>query len=163
MPRTLTTDLVLEKNRLDPSSPWLELYEVLMVGSAGPPLRYANHPVRVIYQGQEYEPIAVTHETISETTHTGLRQFTVHVANALLAASGLMNANDGLRGAKVTLILVNTAILALGDLRSSYYVEAATVDDRAASLTLGRPVPVFDLWGPGQLIERDVFQAIPPV
>ena len=162
MPKQLTPDFILAKNRLEPQTPWVELYEVLAVGGSVP-LRFANHPARIVWHGAEYEPIAMTHETLSEETHSGLKQFTIHVANALRMASGVMNANDGLRGAKVTMILANINLLGLGDLRSSYYVESATVSDETASFSLGKPVPVFDLYLPGQLIERDLFPAIPPV
>jgi len=69
--------------------------------------------------------------------------------------------NDGLRGKRVTLILVNLDDLTLGDLRSTFIVEATSVTEQVASFVLGKPIPVNEIRLPLRLINRDLFPALP--
>lgn len=159
MPRALSAGLILKKNALDPQSAWLELYQI--VASDTQTLYLANHPTNVVYEGHEYLAYPIRHDQLREEATGGLQKFTVHVPNVLRDVQAFLEYNDGLRGKRVTLILVNLDDLTLGDLRSTFIVEATSVTEQVASFVLGKPIPVNEIRLPLRLINRDLFPALP--
>lgn len=159
MTKALTTAQVLEKNKLDPQSPWLELWEVEV--SATATLYLANHPDRVVYGSHEYQPYPVSHEPIEEDAQGRLNRLVVHVPNVLREVQAFLEFNDGLRGRRVTLIIVNLDRPELGDIiRSSYLVESAQATALVATLVLGKPIPIAEIRLPLETITRELFPGL---
>ena len=162
MPKSLGAGLILQKNRLDPQMPWLELYQ-LEVSVSPPHTEYlTNHPRRVVYEAKEYIPYPIRHEEIREEAHGRLQKITVVVANVLREAQGFLEEHKGLRGKTIRLILVNLGDLTLGEIRQTYKVESANADERFVTLVLGKTLSLASRF-PGRLITRDLFPALPQI
>ncbi|MGQ0568346.1 MAG: hypothetical protein ACT4P5_02260 [Armatimonadota bacterium] len=160
MPKTLSAGLVLEKNRLDPQSSWVELYQVETSTNPLNIIYLTNHPIRVVYQNAEYQPYPIRHEAIQERLEGGMQKIAVHIPNVLREVQAYLEYNDGLRGRKVTLIVVNKDKPTLGDLRQTFIIEASSADERIATFVLGKPIPVNEIRLPGRVITRDLFPSL---
>lgn len=154
MPKSIPAALVLKKNTLDPQGPWLVLYD-LEVTVGGTHIRVTNHADPVIFQGNQYEPYPVRHEAVIEESQGRLQKVVVHVANAVRELQYYLENNDGLRGKKVAMHLINADDPSLGAMTQDLVIEAATSNDMVVSFVLGKPVPVFEVKFPGRLITRD--------
>ncbi len=162
MTKALSAGMILAKNRLDPQTPWLELYQLEVSVSSAHTEYLTNHPRRVVYQGNEYVPYPIRHEEIREEAHGRLQKVTVVVANVFREAQAFLEEHDGLRGRTVRLILVNLGDLTLGDIRQTYKIETANADEKFVTLILGKTLSLESRF-PGRLINRDLFPALPQV
>jgi phage-related protein len=121
----------------------------------------------VIYENAEYKPYPIRHEAVEEKLEGGMQKIAVHIPNILRQVQAYMEFNDGLRGRKVTLILVNkprddTQPLIEGP-RQTFVIEASSSDERIATFVLGKPIPVNEVRIPGRIITRDLFPSLPGV
>jgi len=160
VPKSLNAGLILEKNRLDPQTSWVELYQI-EISTVPLNVEYlTNHPTRVVYQNAEYMPYPIRHEAIEERIEGGLQKIAVHVPNVLREVQAYMEFNDGLRGRRVTIILFNKDKPTLGDLRQNFVIEASSSDERIATFVLGKPIPVSEVRLPLRIVSRDLFPAL---
>lgn len=158
MTKALTVAQILAKNRMDPQTAWCELWEV--EASATQTLYLANHPDRIVYQAHEYQSYPIGHDPIEEDAQGRLNRLIVHVPNVLREVEALMEFNDGLRGRRVRLILVNLDAPEIGDQRSSFLIQSSQATAEVASFVLGKAIPVAETRLPLRTITRPLFPGL---
>jgi phage-related protein len=141
------------------TGPWIVLYDIEFAGSTW---YITSHQTPVIRNGIQYTPWPIRWEVIEQEERGKLGQVVLHVANVTREPQYYLEQYDGLRGAKVTIRVVH------GDDPEGIWVppETFTVDSavataEVATLVLGKPVPVWQVRVPQQIITRDLFPAVP--
>jgi phage-related protein len=114
-----------------------------------------------VYESNTYVPYPVAFEEIKEDQSGKLQRVQVHVSNVIRELQAFLEANDGLRGVKIVLIIVNKDDLTLGDIRSTFVVESTVANDEVVTFTLGKPISVFQVRTPMRIISRDLFPSLP--
>lgn len=107
--KALPAALVTEKNRLDSASAWLTLLQVHLPD--GTVLYLVPNPVAISFDGQSYQPFPCKVETVKTDGRGGLADVQVSVANVDRTIGAYVEQQD-LRGARVRLLIVNSAHLA---------------------------------------------------
>lgn len=163
MPKTLGAAFVLAKNRLDqPTDRWIELWQIELV-AGGTTLYLTNYTRPVRYGVNDYIQYPIRHEGIKEDAQGGIQRLTVRVSNVTREPEYYMQHHDGLRGKKVTLVLLNEAAPTLGDIQNVFLIESASADDQEAVFVLGKAIAVLDARAPRRIIGRDLAPALPHV
>jgi len=80
MPRTLSTTLLVEKNKLQSTHPWVYLFEVSIVGAPGP-YRLAAYDQDVVFHGLNFLRAPLTLDALEEPTNASLVNLRVTVQN----------------------------------------------------------------------------------
>src|SRR4029450_9324147 len=80
MPRTLSTTLLIEKNKLSSTHPWVYLFEVVITGAPGP-YRLAAYDQDVLFHGLNFLRAPLTLDALEEPTNASLVNLRVTVQN----------------------------------------------------------------------------------
>ena len=135
--RTLNAALTEEKNKLDTTSAWLPLLQVYVPG--GPTLYFVPNPSAIVFGGITYQPFGCSIGEASTDSKGGLSELEVNVSNVSRTVSGYLETYD-MRGARVVLLIVNSANLADANALAAneeYEVTEVTVSDTTATFRLG--------------------------
>ncbi len=103
--KTLTADLILEKNKLASNSPWLVLFTVKINDTIGK-VRYVDHPESIVFNGKTYIPFPIKFDTIKEEAKAGLFDLTMTISNVSRVIQGYLDNNE-LRGNKCNIKIVH--------------------------------------------------------
>lgn len=138
MARTLTTDLVTEKNKLHQTSPWIWLLEVAISDSSS--IRIASYQQNVAFNGDTYYAFPFTVGAFRQSGEGQTPTLSLTVPNVTREIQVLLDANDGLSRRKVWVRLVHADYLADGDakIEDRFTVQQAVATAEAVSFTLGR-------------------------
>ena len=157
--KALNVQTILAAHSLE-TGPWHVLYDVELPGGGTAHLTSSQTPV--IRNGIRYEPYPIRWEVIEQEERGKLSQVVLHVSNVTREMQYYLEHYDGLRGASITIRVVH------GDDPEGIWVppETFTVDSsistaEVATLVLGKPVPVWQVRVPQQVITRDLFPAVP--
>lgn len=107
--KPLIPALIAEKNKLATASAWLTLLQVHLPD--GTILYRTPNPAAVVFDGQSYVPFPCRIDTVKTDSRGGLDDVQVHVSNVDRTISAYVEQQD-LRGARVTMKIVNSANLA---------------------------------------------------
>lgn len=107
--RTITANLITEKNKLASPSTWIPLVSVEV--NATTTLRFAANASAVVFRGETYSSFGVEIGEVTQDAKGGLHDLSVSVSNVTREVSAYVELND-LRGAPVRILYVNSANLA---------------------------------------------------
>lgn len=107
--KTLVTALTTEKNKLDMPSAWLPLVTVEV--SASEILRLVPNPTNVAFRGDTYVAFGLEIDEAVQDSKGGLHDLNISISNVTREISAYVELHE-LRGARVTILYVNSANLA---------------------------------------------------
>lgn len=140
--KTLPANLILEKNLLSSSNPWV--YLVSITNPGGDVLRFAANTEDVVFGGFNYTAFPFEIEAIKQTSKGQIPSLSLKVSNVSRAIQGDVEALDGLVGQTVTLYFVNTNLL--GETYTSttwtFEIIGCHISDQWVNFTLGMPSPL---------------------
>lgn len=141
MSKTLPAALILEKNKISTNSAWLLLAEITMLDSTV--VRLARNSDDITFEGNTYTAFPFEVDTINIDKEK-IPTITLKVSNVTRLLQTYLEAQEGLVGATVRLIVVNSTDYTadLSDLELSYNVTETSADATYIALTLGMPNPL---------------------
>lgn len=80
MPLTLSTAMLVEKNRLQSDHAWVWLFELDIAGAGGP-LRAAMYDQPVVFHGNVFPPAGLQVDSLEDATHAALVNLRVTFEN----------------------------------------------------------------------------------
>ena len=80
MPRLLSANMTVEKNKLESAHPWTMLFQVDIAGAAGP-LHLAASPEPIVFHGVQYDAWVVDVDDLETPTSTSLVNWRVTKQN----------------------------------------------------------------------------------
>lgn len=107
--RTLTSALTQEKNKLAGASACLPLVTVEVDPTTV--LRLVHNPTNVVFRGDTYTAFGMQIDEVTQDAKGGLHEVSLSVSNVTREVSAYLELHD-LRGARVTILYVNSANLA---------------------------------------------------
>lgn len=110
--KTLLANLITEKNKLSATSAWLPLVTVEV--NASTTLRLVANPTNVVFRGDTYNAFGLELAEVTSDAKGGLHDLSISVSNVTREVGAYVEFND-LRGARVTILYVNSANLADDD------------------------------------------------
>lgn len=151
--KTLDADLIVEKNQLYSSNPWIALLSVDVDGSET--WRLAAYPEDVTWNGETWTAFPIYLEQIAEAASGRLDGLNVHVANVNQVVSAYVE-NGNLLGNDVTIYFVNKAHLAVtSDIPTyTYRINRISTTETVALFELGHNDLISLQW-PWQRFVRD--------
>jgi hypothetical protein len=102
--------ILVEKNKLQQTGCWPWLLALTPAGSALT-YRYTSNTEAIAYGGNTYNPMPFRITPIERSTDGSLNAAQITVTDVGLGLQSVLRANNGLRGASVTLTQVNTNLL----------------------------------------------------
>lgn len=110
--RTITANLITEKNTLSSPSAWIPLVAVEVTPTTV--LRLAANASTVVFRGETYNSFGLEIGEVAQDAKGGLHELSVSVSNVTREISAYVELNE-LRGARVTILYVHSANLADDD------------------------------------------------
>lgn len=107
--RSITANLITEKNKLASASAWIALLTVEI--NASTTLRLAANPTNVVFRGDTYNSFGLEIDEVTQDAKGGLHDLSVSVSNVTREISAYVELYD-LRGARVMIQYVHSANLA---------------------------------------------------
>lgn len=138
----LSLALLQEKNKLVATAPWLILLTLTPV--LGDPVRFARNTEDVEFGGETYLAFAFELGELRSNSDGKVQGVGLRVANPERIFAPLMDANDGLIGAAVELVVVHADNLSedYADLTLNWTITSSTVEDEWLSFELGAESPM---------------------
>lgn len=151
--KTLDAALILEKNQLYSSSPWIMLFEIQIDDTDY--WRLAAYPENVEWNSLTWVRFPAITESITESADGSLGGLTVHVSNVDRLVSAYVENND-LLGRSVTIYVINAGHLDVTTdvLSFTYRINRIQVNEQSAAFELGHE-DLFRLQLPWQRAIRD--------
>jgi len=148
MPKNLPANLILEKNKLNATSPWIILLDIKLPDNTI--LYFCNNNENIQFNGHTYNAIAFELDTTTQTVKGEIPSVTLRISNVTKLIQAYLEEYNGGIGATVTLRVVNTAYLNenYSELEMTFDVIAASTDAYWATFTLGTPNPLRKMFPP---------------
>lgn len=139
---TIPSALLQEKNKLVATLPWVMLLELTMLDTTV--VRFAQNTENVTYAGQTWVPMAFKLGEQGQSGDGKIQNLSIQIANTARALTPYVEAQSGLIGAGVRLIVVHAGNLGADytALTLSYTVMTCVIDQAWISFTLGAPSPM---------------------
>jgi lambda family phage minor tail protein L len=134
--KSLSNNLIDEKNKLENLSPWITLYEVELNDSET--IYLAEYPENITFDSNTYISFPIKHSDFNENSRGTIARMQVTVANADRQIQAYLEANNGLRGQKVIVRMVHKDHLddPTSVIESTLYIIAPSFDGEAVVFTL---------------------------
>lgn len=134
--KALTASLILEKNKLYNTVPWITLLVVTLDDETT--LKYAAYPEDVTFNSETYTALSCVVDTISENATGNIGSLRVAVANVDRAISAYLEDND-LLGNDVIVRVVHASHLSSASdcIDFTYRINRIVVTDEVATFDLG--------------------------
>jgi len=138
---TLPSALLLEKNKLIATLPWVLLLEITLPNATV--LRFAQNTENVTYNGQPWTAFAFKLGEQGQSGDGKIQSLSIQVANTARALTPYLEAQSGLVGSQVRLIVVHAGNLGVDytALTLTYTIMTCTVDASWVSFSLGAESP----------------------
>lgn len=134
--KTLPASLILEKNKLESTSPWLTLFTITINDTTK--VRYIDYPEDIVFNGKTYVPFPIKFDAIREDSKAGLFDITMIISNVSKVIQGFLDNNE-LRGNKCNIKIVHKDFL--GDstavIKERFEIVSWRSNDREVTFTLG--------------------------
>lgn len=139
MPLVLPAALIARKNAIAQDAPWLQLFEIEAPEET---LRFVNNTDDVVWGGNTYSAFPIELDEIKNDGSGSFGTFSARVCNVNRVVQDYVEANDGLVGCTVRLIVVNAGELAadVSMLTTSWSVMSTKCDENWVVFSLGRSV-----------------------
>lgn len=140
--KTLSANLILEKNKVGAKSAWLILVDIEV--TVGTTLRYVANNENVTFDGNLYTALPLMIDSTKETSKGEIPSVNLSVSNITRVLRTYLESYDGLTGCDVTLYVVNSDFLAedYSDLTLEFSVLETKVTEEWVSLRLGAQNPL---------------------
>jgi phage-related protein len=141
--RTLPIELLMEKNLLSSTHPWLILLDVAYDNGAGI-IRIVRNTEDVVFQGNTYTAFPFDIDVDKQSAKGEIPSVQLRVNNATRAIQAYLEDYEGLVGETVTLYLVNMEYLTVSyaELTFSFEILNCSTNVQWVSFTLGLPNPL---------------------
>lgn len=155
MSHALTTVGNLTKNLIATPKAWLILVEIDASGIGGGTYRYSSDMSASAWYGIIYSPMAMEFEEVAESLKGDLPRVTMRLPGVSSAIRTAVNSHDGLRGAQVTVNVIDSSNLAsaTADITEVFEILETTLTDIWVTFTLGFADPL------GRRFPRDRYTA----
>jgi len=136
-------ELVVEKNVLATKSAWILLLEIHLTDDATI-LRYARHTLSVMFGGNTYQRANFKINQYGDVGKGELPQWRLQIANVARLLESYLEEQEGLIGATIKFIPVNSENLGVDytNLEKEFEIIGCQDDADWISLTLGAPSPL---------------------
>lgn len=135
MPRSTTTNFILEKNKRLKKP--IHLYTIHDYDGASNDLRFAEYPVNVTYDSLEYIAFPIKFDSIKEGNQGEIGTVTLTISNVMRVLGGYMEVYN-FQGKKVTIRTIFKDLLAenLSFIDDVYYIDSYGNNQNDASFSL---------------------------
>jgi phage-related protein len=139
---SLPLALLLEKNKLVATDPWLLLLEITLPDTSV--IRLVANTEDITFSGHTWTAFAFKLGEQGQSDDGKVQNLTIQVANPARALTPYIEAQGGLVGSQVRLMVVHAANLAedYTALTLNYTIIASQVDEQWATFTLGAENPL---------------------
>jgi phage-related protein len=133
--RSLSRAVLKASAKTSTSSAWLLLLDFTIGGNTG---RFVDNSVDVVFGGNTYSAASLSINTAPESADGTMTSWTIVVADLGHVLAPVIESYDGAVGAVVTLIIVNSKLLAenYAELTRTFVVKATSIDGDNISLQL---------------------------
>lgn len=140
--RQIPSVLVLEKNKIASSAPWLLLLDLILPNGAH--FRFVRNTEDVTFLGNTYTALPFEVDAISEESKGQIPNVVLRIANVGRILQGFIEETNGAVGARVILTVAHASYLTSGYMafQAEFDVIATHVDALWITLTLGIPNPM---------------------
>lgn len=142
MPLALPPALVIEKNKLASTAPWVVLLDVVMLDETA--LYVTNNTEEVTFQGQLYTPFPFEIDMLDQDSKGNIPSLQITISNVTRYFQYWLESTSGMVGATVLITVVHMENLTedYSELQMSFDVIAASADAKLITFTLGAPNPL---------------------
>jgi lambda family phage minor tail protein L len=140
--KSLSSALILEKNRIATENPWLITLDVTWPDTTHS--YFVRNTDNIEFQGRTYVAFPFEISTTDEQGKGNLPTVTLKISNVTRALTTFFESTGGAVGATVLIRVINAALLSenYADLELTYEVIAATIDAQWITATLGATNPL---------------------
>ena len=130
----LSTAAIIEKNKVSTDGVWLQLVEIAVEGEET--IRLVNNNENIIFGGETYYMFAFDLSSVKESG-TELSNTTLAVSNATGAIQQIVEQYDGIIGAKVKVMIINTNVPDYIAAEENFVVVGTSADRQNVTFKLG--------------------------
>lgn len=144
MPLQIGAALRAETQKVNPTEPFLYLYELVadQTVSATTKFRLVMQPQQVVYDGKTYYPFPITHSDITLDSEGSMPETEVTLSNVSRELPRYLEVGFGFLGLPAQIIEVSRASLtAANSVTRSYVITSAHHDDESVTLRLETEEP----------------------
>lgn len=141
MSRNLPAQIILEKNRLKSSEPWLILLEITLNNDDETVIRFVRNTEDITFEGNVYTRFAFELEPTKYSSQGEIPTLTLRVSNITRLLQPYIEALEGGVGSTVKITVVNTRLLSenYSELEEIFDVLATSTSDLWIEFILGAP------------------------
>lgn len=142
--KTLPLNLLLAKNQVGQTSPWLILLTVTLTDSPPTTLYLVKNNEDITFQSQVYTATSFELDASKETSKGEIPSLSLKVCNVTRVLQAYLEELTGAVGATVTIRIVNAALLAedYSELEMTFDVMSTSSDAMWVTFNLGAPNPL---------------------
>lgn len=142
--KTLPANLILSKNALASTDPWILLLEVTIPTDPVQTLRIARNTEDVTFQGNVYTAFSFEIDTVTESSKGELPSVSIRVSNVNQMMQSYIEEYDGLISQPVKLIVVNAQYLTedYSELELNFDITACQATATWVTWKIGAPNPL---------------------
>ena len=150
---------IAEKNAKVNGPIWLYNIE-LVPGSTAYDIKMAEWDTDITYKGLVFVKYPITHDGISENSSGEIDSLNVTISNVSREMSAYIEANDGLRGLKVTIWQVFKNLLAdtHAYIEDVFWIDSCGYNQQAATFVLKGKIDLVNITIPTRKFSRDYCQ-----
>lgn len=148
MPKSLPAALVIQKNKVSSTAPWLILLEIDLVnpttGAVDQTTRLAHNQENVVWNGNTYWAFPFTLDQSNDNSNGEIPKLTLSVSNVTQLLQADVEQYSGGMGSTVTLTVVHTGSLdsVSPEMQRQYEVLSCTSTADMIAFDLGAPNPM---------------------
>jgi len=142
--KTLPAALILEKNKIATASAWLILLDVDITGNGSVDFRFVRNTENVTYSGNVYTAFPFELNVIESSLDGKLPGIALRFSNVGLTLSSYLEANNGMAGGTIKIIIINSANLAAdySELELTTEIVSSSANNKWITFNLGVPNPL---------------------
>ena len=140
---TLPAEIILEKNKISNTSPWLVLLDIIL--SVSVTLRLTSNISEVSFGGYTYYPFPMAIQHIGESIDGSIPEINIGVSNADRVVQGYIESLNGAVDCEVIMYIVHQANLTsdFSDLERHFKILSTVCTNEWVTFSLGLMSPTF--------------------
>jgi phage-related protein len=141
MAKSLSSNLIIEKNRVHGKDAWIVLLTITLADASGTTLRFARDNQDVVFDGNTYTAFNFDFAPPEQNSEADLHPGTLRVSGISRILQPYLEQLDGPYGATFVLTVIHRGSLAesYAELQDTYDVHGCICDERWVTFTLGPP------------------------
>ena len=150
--KTLPANVILEKNKLATDSAWLLLLDVDITGNGSVDYRLVRNTEDITYSGNVYTAYPFELDIVGRSADGRIPRISLRVSNVNLTLSSYLEANDGMAGGTIKIIIINSENLGedYSELEMDFEIISSSANNLWITFILGVPSPlrqIFPMYG----------------